>query len=510
MAGGKLTPRQKMINMMYLVLTALLALNISKDILQALTKLESGLGKTAEVVAKKNAEVYAQFDKAAQDNPTKAGPWREKAYEVKGRSEELIAEIATIKQQLIEVTGGTVKDEAGMEQPKALDNHSKVANMMLNEKKGEELQQKIEAFRQSMVGYVADNPQLKSSIETAFNTDEQVVGDAKVTWPHATFEHYPLIAVLAFLTDYQAKVRNTEADVIGYLQYNIGKSDFKFTGVRAMVMPKSNYVIQGETYEADVFLAAYDDTQDPTIIINGEKLSADKIQGGIGKIAFPANSVGEVEWGGVIKLIQNGEEKSYDIAASYRVAPPSVVISPTKMNVLYRGVDNPLDIGVPGVDPAKVKVSGPGVRDLGKGQYVADVTSVSGKEMTISVSVIDDEGKAQPMGKKEFRIKSVPDATGSQLGQANTLRSASFIKNTPLQADLKDFPFDLELEVTSFEVVVPGFPPSKVNGKTIPGDVKQLIDKVKNGSTIAFRNIKAKGPKGLRVDVAGFTMDVNN
>ncbi len=180
------------------------------------------------------------------------------------------------------------------------------------------------------------------------------------------------------------------------------------------------------------------------------------------------------------------------------------------MNVLYRGVDNPLDIGVPGVDPAKVKVSGPGVRDLGKGQYVADVTSVSGKEMTISVSVIDDEGKAQPMGKKEFRIKSVPDATGSQLGQANTLRSASFIKNTPLQADLKDFPFDLELEVTSFEVVVPGFPPAKVNGKTVPGDVKQLIDKVKNGSTIAFRNIKAKGPKGLRVDVAGFTMDVNN
>jgi gliding motility-associated protein GldM len=510
MAGGKLTPRQKMINMMYLVLTALLALNISKDILQALTKLESGLGKSAEVVAKKNAEVYAQFDKAAQDNPVKAGPWKDKAYEVKAKSDNLIKEIEEIKTALVEVTGGTVTDEAGMTQPKAMDNTSKVANMMLNEKKGDELQSKLEAFRESMKAHVADNPQLSSSIQSSFSTDDIQVGDTKLSWPVATFEGYPLIAVLAFLTDYQAKVRNTEADVIGHLQYNIGKSDLKFTGVRAMVMPKSNYIIQGETYEADVFLAAYDDTQDPSIVINGQDLPADQIVGGVGKISFPANSVGEVEWGGVIKLLQNGEIKEYPIEASYKVAPPSVVISPTKMNVLYRGVDNPLDIGVPGVDPSKIKVSGSGVREVGKGQYVADVTKVSGKEMTINVSVTDDEGNTKPMGKKEFRIKSVPDATGSQLGQANTLRSAGFIKNTPLQADLKDFPFDLELEVVSFEVVVPGFPPAKAKGNRVPNDVKQLIDQVKNGATIVFRNIKAKGPKGLRIDVSGFTMDVNN
>ena len=508
MAGGKLTPRQKMINMMYLVLTALLALNISKDILDALTRLNDGLGETAEVVAKKNQEVYAQFEAAMAENPVKVGPWRDKALEVKEKSEELSAEIDQIKQSLIDVTGGM--DESGL-QPKGLDKRSPVANMMLVEGKGEELKQKIEGYRESMKSYVGDNERLKSSIDISFNTDDKKVGDAPVSWEHATFEHYPLIAVLAFLTDYQAKIRNTEADVIKELQYKIGATDLKFSGVRAIVQPTSNYVIQGDNYEAKVFLAAYDETQNPTIILDGgdgQPLPDEQISGGTGMISFPANSVGEVTWGGVIKLGQSDEE--YRFEATYNVAPPSVVISPTKMNVLYRGVDNPLDIGVPGVDPSKIKVTGPGVRQVKPGQYVADVTKVSQREMKISVAVQDDEGNFKNMGSKEFRIKRVPEAQGSLLGQRETLRSASFIKSGTVQADLKDFAFDLDLTVVSFEIIIPGFPPSKVKGNRLPGNVKQLIDQVKNGSTIVFRNVKAKGPKGLRVDVSGFSMDVNN
>lgn len=505
-----MTPRQKMINMMYLVLTALLALNISKDILDALTKLNDGLGKTAEVVDKKNQSVYSQFDQAASDNPTKAGPWRDKAYEVKKQSDDLVAYLDQVKTQLIEVTGGEIEDEAGVLHPKAPDNRSKVANLMLVENKAQELRAEIEKYRESMMNFANTNDRIKTNIGINFSTENERHGDADLSWEHATFEHYPLIAVLAFMTDYQAKVRNTEADVINELLRNIDAGTVKFTGVKAIVMPKSNYVIQGDNYEADVFLAAYDDTQDPTFEIDGVELPAENIVGGVGKVTFPASSVGERTWGGVIKLITNGEVKEYPIEASYNVAPPSVVISPTKMNVLYRGVDNPLDIGVPGVDPSKVKVSGTGVRAAGKGQYVADVTRVNQKTVTISVSVIDDEGRTKPMGKKEFRIKKIPDATGSQRGQKNTLRSASFIKKTPVQADLEDFVFDLQLTVTSFEIVVPGFPPERVKGNKIPASVGQLLDRVKNGSTIVFRNIKAKGPKNLKVDVAGFSMDVNN
>ncbi len=506
MAGGKLSPRQKMINMMYLVLTALLALNISKDILHALSKLNSSLEGTAQVVEEKNSDVYDQIEAAYSENPTKAGPARESSKKVRARSNQLVEEIETIKESLIEGTGGY--DEAGVE-PKKMDDKSMVANLMLIQGKAMDLRKMLDGYRTDMIKLVPDDKALHDEINAEFNTNDVKVGDAILDWEHATFEHYPLIAVLAFLTDYQAKIRNTEADIIADLKASIGASDLKFTGVRAIVMPKSNYVIQGDDYEADVFLAAYDETQNPDFIIDGQELSDEDIVGGVAKVRFPARAVGEKKWAGMIKLVTNGEIKEYPVEAAYNVAPPSVVISPTKMNVLYRGVDNPLDIGVPGVDPSKVKVSGPGVRSAGKGQYIADVSGVTQKTVTISVSVIDEEGKSKPMGKKEFRIKRVPDATGSQRGQKNTLRSAGFIKSSPVQADLNDFPFDLKLEVVSFEIVVPGFPPKKVRGNKLSSDVKQLIDKVKNGSTIVFRDIKAKGPKGLRVDVAGFSIDVN-
>ena len=509
MAGGKLTPRQKMINMMYLVLTALLALNISKDILDSLVKLEKGLGQTASTVTKKNDDIYKQFVDAAKENPTKVEEWKNKAFQVKDLSTEMVSYIESIKKEIIVRTGGMIlKEEDSI--PKGLDNREKVATYMLNEGKGKELQQKIEAFRSKLTDYAKDNEMLKSSILSSFNTDPVKHDNKTLEWDHATFEHYPMIAVMAFLTDYQAKVVNAESEVISYLQQNIGKTDLKFTDVEPVVVPKSTFVTQGDKYEADVFLAAYDATQDPEIFIGDRKLDAEFISNGRGKVILPADGVGERKWAGKISIKQNGEVKYYDVNGSYNVAPPSAVISPSKMNVLYRNLDNPIEIGVPGYDPAKVKVSGPGIRQTGPGQYIADVTNVQGREVEISVAVEGEEGASRPMGKKMFRIKSVPPAEGSMQGQKEVLRSAGFIKNGVLEARLPDFPYELELSVASFEVVVPGFPPSKIQGNKLNNEVKGLIDRTKNGATIVFRNIKATGPKGLRVDASGFSLDVNN
>ncbi len=123
-------------------------------------------------------------------------------------------------------------------------------------------------------------------------------------------------------------------------------------------MPKSKFVTQGDEYEAEIFLAAFDDTKDPEFLINGEALDPENVSGGVATIKFPATRTGTIEWNGKILLEANGETKEYEISESYNVAPPSVVISPTKMNVLYRGVDNPLEISVPGVDPANIVVNG--------------------------------------------------------------------------------------------------------------------------------------------------------
>jgi gliding motility-associated protein GldM len=514
MAGGKQSPRQKMINMMYLVLTALLALNISKDILKALTKLDNSLDQTVSVVESKNAQVYAAFDNAMRDNPAKTKPWRDKAYEVKEKSDALVEEIVKIKKELIDMTGGTIEEE-GEVVPVGLDNKEKPANFLLVQGKGKELRAQIDDYRNTVIGMTEDEG-LKTAIEARFNTDKAVIekGSTPVEWENANFEHYPLAAILPFLTNIEANVRNTESDVIGELRVNVTGEDIKVTGVRAVVEAPS-YITQGSKYEAKVYLAAFDDTQEPVIELkDGTVIPQEQISGGIGNITFPTTSVGEKKWGGVIKLKQIGkDDKVVPFEASYTVAPPTVVISPTKMNVLYRGVQNPLEIGVPGVDPAKIRVSGPGISGS-NGNYVANVTNVSGTDVNISVSVedVDADGKkvVRNMGSKPFRIKGLPPAQGMMYKRTEGKFAKNLVNAATIEAAYQDFPFDLPLTVTSFEVAIPGFPPEAINGNKMTSTVGQRLATLKPNSTIVIRDIKARGPGGLVVrNISPIAIEVN-
>ena len=152
-------------------------------------------------------------------------------------------------------------------------------------------------------------------------------------------------------------------------------------------------------------MAAYDDTQEPTVSINGIELSEEDIVGGVAKVRLPANRIGETKWNGEIKLVQNGEEKIYPVEGTFNVAPPNVVIAATKMNVLYRGVDNPLEISVPGYEPENIKVANKEIKKDGKGNYTADVTRYRGGEIDVKVSVKDGE-TWKSMGSKKYRIKN--------------------------------------------------------------------------------------------------------
>ena len=304
----------------------------------------------------------------------------------------------------------------------------------------------------------------------------------------------------------QSDVRTSEANVIDYLQKNITASDLKFTGVRTVVMPKSTFVTKGDEYEADVFLAAFDDTQNPTVTINGQELSEEDIVGGVAKVRFPANRVGETTWNGEIKLVQNGEEKVFPVEGSFNVAPPSVVISPTKMNVLYRGVDNPLEISVPGVDPSNLIVSGTGVKKSGNG-YIADVTRYKGKELKINVSVKEEDGTTN-MGSKSFRVKNIPDAVGKTYPKNAKIISASLLKRTEVRAEFKDFDFELPLIVKSFEIIISGTR-TQCKGNKLNSTAKALVEKAKPGQSVIIREIKATTKKGLPADVSDIVFDIN-
>lgn len=508
MAGGNLSPRQKMINMMYLVLTALLALNVSREVMDAFFDVMQNQEGTISTVTKQNESVYRAFDAAAAENAAKAGQWRDKAYEVKSKAAELNDYIVGLKDTLVAITGGY--DDENPEKPKTMDNKEKVANYMILEKHGAELKTKLNDYRDFLMKYSSDNEQLKSGLIQVFNTEDYKNKEGVTeSWEQHKFEHYPLISVMTFLTGMQADVRNAEAQTIDHLQENIGKADLKFTGVKAMVLPKSTYVTQGDFYEADVFLAAYDDTQEPGITINGQPLPQNQISGGIGKYKVKTSATGEIKWAGIINIKQGGETVPYQVSGVYTVAPPSVVISPSKLNVLYRMVDNPLEISVPGVDPSKIRVSGSGISKVGSG-YMANVTGVSGKEMTITVQVLGDDGAVKQTQSKMFRIKGLPQAEATVYKRPGGELSKSLIKNATIEAGYPDFPYDLPLRVTSFEIKIDGYPPAKITGDQLDGTNKARIDGLKPGASVTIRKIVAKTPKGDQVTNIGvLSIDVN-
>lgn len=507
MAGGKLTPRQKMINMMYLVLTALLALNVSREVMDAFYEVMVSQEASIETVEKQNSSIYTAFEAAAAENPVKAGPWRDKANEVKSRSAALYQQIEDLKRGVIEASGGADEESGDPNKPQKMDDLEASPNYFLIQGNGAKLKAALADYREFMKTEAEGNDLLMNSIDGTFDLSDHKHDGTTISWEQHKFEHFPLISVLTFLTKMQSDVRTSEANVIDYLQKNITASDLKFTGVRTVVMPKSTFVTKGDEYEADVFLAAFDDTQNPTVTINGQELSAEDIVGGVAKVRFPANRVGETTWNGEIKLVQNGEEKIFPVEGSFNVAPPSVVISPTKMNVLYRGVDNPLEISVPGVDPSNLIVSGTGVKKSGNG-YMADVTRNKGGELKISVSVREGD-KTKNMGSKVFRVKNLPDASGSIFGKTEGLMSANLIKKAKVEAKFNNFDFELPLKVTSFQIIVPPFAPIDCKGNTLNSNARAALDKAKPGTPVIIRNIRAKTGKGIKPKVAPITIDLN-
>lgn len=507
MAGGKLTPRQKMINMMYLVLTALLALNVSREVMDAFYEVMVSQEASIETVEKQNSSIYTAFEAAAAENPVKAGPWRDKANDVKSRSAALYQQIEDLKRGVIEAAGGADEESGDPNKPQKMDDLEASPNYFLIQGNGAKLKAAIADYREFMKTEAEGNDLLMNSLDGTFDLSDHKHDGTTISWEQHKFEHFPLISVLTFLTKMQSDVRTSEANVIDYLQKNITASDLKFTGVRTVVMPKSTFVTKGGEYEADVFLAAFDDTQNPTVTINGQELSEEDIVGGVAKVRFPANRVGETTWNGEIKLVQNGEEKVFPVEGAFNVAPPSVVISPTKMNVLYRGVDNPLEISVPGVDPSNLIVSGTGVKKSGNG-YIADVTRNKGGELKISVSVRDGD-KTSNMGSKLFRVKNLPDASGSIFGKTEGLMSANLIKKAKVEAKFNNFDFELPLTVTSFQIIVPPFAPIDCKGSTLNSNARAALDKAKPGTPVIIRNIRAKTGKGIKPKVAPITIDLN-
>ena len=530
MAGYKETPRQKMIAMMYLVLTALLALNVSKDILNAFVIVNESLVITNANFEKKIQNSYANFDVQYSLNPNKVKPFLEKAKEVQKKTNDLVDYINHLKWEVVARTESMSIEEARktpLSEVKQKDNYDMPTNYFIGNSqdgsagKARELKNKINDYKAELYKLIGkDTAAVRLGLNTkgSFNKIE-----GRVNWEMGNFYHTILAGTVTILNKLIVDVRNSESDVISHLYKSITAEDFKFDQVSAKVIAKSNYVLQGDSYEADIIVAAYDTKQNPEIFIktgvdslrNFDPTQCLKVEGanGIGKLKFAANGLGPQKYAGLISILSpSGEKKHYYFNSEYIVAKPSVTVSADAMNVFYIGVDNPVSISVPGIPMEQLKptISAGTLTPKGGGKYVVRVNQ--GTKLT-KINVSAEVGKqTKPMGSQEFRVKTVPDPVpyiarkkGGPISKQELLAGGAIIPQ------MDNFDFNLFFVVTEFSLstLVSGdLIERRITGNKFSEEMKKIISNTRRGQKVYIENIKAKGPDGTTRSLASINLTI--
>jgi len=487
-------PRQKMISLMYLVLTAMLALNVDKSVLDAFAVVNNNFMQTIENFTAKNQRVYNDFNNAAQENPQKAGELNKEVLKVKASSDSLYKYIFSLKDLIVKTADGPEGDVNAI---KAQENLNFAAEIMITKKNGTALKNAIEAYRSSLLALIdTSNTELIASINQSLSTAPPPKKEgSSPSWEESKFEGYPLIAVITLMSKIQSDVRNAESDVIHHLYAQIDASSFKFNKLQAQVVSKSDFVLQGSPYEARVFLSAVDTTVKPEIIVSGTTLSNND-----GLYRVITSREGKVEYSGHINYKNpDGIIVAYPFKHEYEVAKPSMTVSPTKMNVFYAGLDNPVSVSVPGISPTNVKVSiTNGSIQPGATGYVVRPDKI-GVLSKISVSAMID-GTLKDIGSMEFRVKRVPNPVASVAGKIEgVITKNELLAQQGILAKIPDFDFEMNFTVTSFVVSTSrgGFVVDKpTKGNRFSQEQTDLMKGLNPGSRLYFESIVVKGDDG--------------
>ena len=518
MAHERLSPRQKMIGMMYLVLTAMLALNVSKEAVEAFKKVDKGLTLTIANYSQKNDLIYKEFDRAAAENPAKAGKFRSAAFQIKERADEAFSFIQDLKIEIITTAEGedtpAVKGtEVFIEEVKKIDENNVPSEILIgaNENgKANDLKAVINEYREFLISTLeGKNPTTEEALRSSLNTDDgKNKSGEKERWENLNFQALPLVAVITIMSKMQVDVRNAETEVLNYLYSQIDASSFKFNKLTAIVIPNSNYVTLGSEYEARVFISATDTTQQPIIQVGNAELPLDDTGKGIYKVR--ASSTGPKKWGGVIALkAPDGSTINYPFDASYAVGEPNVIVSPTAMNVMYMGIPNPIDVSVPGVSPDKIKirvVNGAFTTEKvknSKGESFKGSWAVKPNAVGQNVQVIvtaDMNGKPMQFAPYEFRVKPIPPPV-AVFAQKSTgsVQRATAAAQQGVYAVQPDFDFELNYTVTGFTVLYSdnrGDFEETSTSSNLTQKQKELISRLTRGKNLIIKDIKALGPDG--------------
>ena len=500
----KETPRQRMIGMMYLFLTAMLAINVSDEVLDAFTIIDNGLTKTIQTFDEKNQLKYSDFKIALEANPNKVKDAWDSAMEIQAESNNLFNLIEGLKEKIVKKADG---DEYDMKNIRSKDNLDIPAEVMIVAGHGKELKEAITTYRELSLSKVEEKDStLRHAIQEHLNTSKpkkKKKGDPNYTWESLQFSNTPLIGAITLLSKIQADIRNTESDVVNYLFNQIEAESFKFNKLRAEVYAPSNYILKGDTYEAQVFLAAVDTTQDPKIVIDrfGELKTFD--DNGRGLYSAKADKVGPVKWGGVITYKSpSGIEKPYEFEAEYIVAEPNVVVSPTKMNVFYVGVDNPVSVSAPGfsADRIRATISNRNGKLIKKGDDYIAQPQVVGRIAKVLVEAKFDDGW-RSLRTVDFRVKPIPDPVAKVADlNGGKIKKNLLLAQTGVDAVMDNFDFDLTFKITGFTVstIVKGYTVDQESRSDVfTPEQMGMFRNLKRNQKVYIEDIRAVGPDGV-------------
>jgi gliding motility-associated protein GldM len=540
MAAYKETPRQKMIAMMYLVLTAMLALNVSKEIVDAFVVVNESIVETNKGFNKKLSDLYSEFDFQHQIQPEKTDSLWRLAQEVRALSGEMRSYLKDIKDTIIVMTENKpmselklrVSKETGTDTSeikeiplgilKKLSDFDKVTHYFVPRpeeprKKGKamEIRKTFKQFEQNLMTFVKPKDRGLFTIGPNFDTTFYDADNMPEVWEKHTFYRTILAADVTILNKLIAEVQNAEYDVINYLYSSVTKEDFKFTTIEAKVLPKRTYVLSGERYQADILVAAYDTMQRPEVYYRKGVDRLDDIRNGIKlrhtsnipRLEFDATAPGLHKYAGLIRMRSpSGSWEEHHFKGEYMVGSRAATVSATKMNVFYKGVDNPVSVSVPGVslDNIRAYINVGKIKQEGPGKYVVQLPGNAGQRAEITINAIID-GKESLFEKHEFRVKAIPDpipTVGGNFKNGDEIRKSTLAISQVIALMPDYFDFEYFFMVKSFEMSYTGRDGSWINessnsNKFTPR-MKELIATMKPYSRIQLENIVVKAPEGTR------------
>jgi len=498
-----------MINLMYILLMAMLALNVSNDVLKGFHLIGDSLERTTTNAAKENRALYDDFSVLMKKNPTKVREWYAKANQLRLASDSLYNFAEQLKWAIAREADGSKGNPDRLNNEENLDAAGHIMLAPISGK-GKLLFNAINSYRAHVLRYITDPRQraiIASDLSTAVpKNDNSLLGK---NWQEYMFEDMPAIAAITMLSKLQSDIRKAENQVLHTLRANVDLKDIRVNELNAYVLPEATTLMPGEVFRSKIFMAAVDTTQRPQIFVNGRPIS------GSGEYNFTVGGPGEYSFSGYI-LTQNaaGEVLRRNFVQKYNViAPPTgATVAADLMNVLYAGYDNPISVSASGISSDKIhlSMSGGTLNAKGNGKYVARPAHV-GQDVTFTVTG-EVGGKSQTMGAFSFKVRKLPDPAafitiGGDQFRGGRIGKGNIVGATRLDAAIDDGLLNIPFTVRSFECVffdrLGNVLPRPSAGASFTEAQRDLIRQLSRGKRFYISNIHAVGPDGIERTLNG-------